>query len=65
MKEKLAFSVAEAAIELGVCEKVVRKLIADHELPCKRIGGKGGRILIPYDGLRRWVNDCTNDDCSI
>lgn len=61
--EKLALSVAETAIELGVCEKVVRNLIKTPGFPCKRIGGKGGRILIPYDALRKWVNEnCENQN---
>ena len=61
MSNKLTLSVAETAIELGVCEKVVRKLLQTTEFPCKRIGGKGGRILIPYDALREWVNKDTEN----
>lgn len=61
--EKLALSVAETAIELGVCEKVVRNLIKTPGFPCRRIGGKGGRILIPRDALREWLNnDCANPE---
>jgi excisionase family DNA binding protein len=51
---RLALDVSEVAELLGVSEWLVRKLVADGELP--RVAGVGDRILVPRRGLERWVN---------
>ena len=54
--EKLTYSVSEAAAALGIAKSAVYELIhADNDFPFIQIGK---RLLIPADGLRRWVNRC-------
>ena len=52
MKEKLTMSIAEAAAELGVCEKTVYTLTHRQDFPTIKIGR---RIRISREGLRDWV----------
>lgn len=66
MAERLVLSVAEAAIELGVSRPTVYKLIKTPGFPAMRLGI--GRIVIPRDALREWLNNnCANtegmEDC--
>ena len=52
MKEKMTMSIAEAAAELGVCEKTVYTLTHRQDFPTIKIGR---RIRISREGLRDWV----------
>ncbi len=45
---KFQFSREEAALLLGVSQRTLDRLIAEKELPVRRIGG---RVLIPKDSL--------------
>lgn len=52
MNEKLTMSIAEAAAELGVCEKTVYTLTHRQDFPTIKIGR---RTRISREGLRAWV----------
>lgn len=53
---KIALSVREAAIAVGVSDRTIHQLIKDGELPSMRIGT---RQLIPTDVLREWCRGRT------
>lgn len=55
---RLNLSVDDAAIALGVSPRMVRKLIAQHELPVVRIGR---RVLVPRENLSSWVHSRVED----
>ena len=58
MEEKIVVSVAEAAILLDVCEKVLREqFLKIPGFPFMQVGGKGGKILIPRASLVEWANE--------
>lgn len=52
MNERLTMSIAEAAMELGVCEKTVYNLTHRQDFPTIKIGR---RTRISREGLRDWV----------
>lgn len=54
LSERLALRPAEAAKVLGVSEGHLRNLLP--ELPHVRLGG---RLVIPVDGLRKWLQERT------
>jgi excisionase family DNA binding protein len=49
---KVTISVAETALSLGVCERVVMNLVRSGELPAIRLGA---RILIRMQDLHEWA----------
>jgi len=49
---RIALGVREAAAALGVSEGLVRKCLS--ELPHMRLRG---RVLLPVDGLKRWLQE--------
>ena len=49
----LVVSVPEAAKMLDVCIKTVYDLAATEGFPAVRLGK---RIVIPYEGLKEWIN---------
>ena len=51
--EKLTYTVPEAAEVLGLNRNTVYELCKTEGFPCIHIGK---RLLIPVDGLHRWVN---------
>ncbi|MCA1844015.1 MAG: helix-turn-helix domain-containing protein [Actinobacteria bacterium] len=51
--ERLVLSVAEAAEMLGISRTLAYDLVARHELPALRLGG---RIVIPRRPLERLVD---------
>ena len=54
LADRLALRPREAALALGMGERTLRALLP--ELPHVRAGGV---VLIPVDGLRRWLEDQT------
>jgi excisionase family DNA binding protein len=50
--DRLALRPKEAAEALGVSERTFRSILPT--LPHVRIGG---RVVVPVDGLRRWLED--------
>ena len=50
--ERLGLRPAEVAKALGLCERTIRQVLP--EIPHLRIGTA---IVIPIDGLRKWLND--------
>jgi len=50
-------SVVEAGIYMGISDKLIRKLIKDGKLRCRR-NGPTGKILI----RKEWVDDYLNKD---
>lgn len=49
----LAYSVAEAAQELGVSTSLVYKLVRQKELPSVRLGDR--RLVVPHTALEAWL----------
>ena len=64
-KDRLAFTVKEAAQVLGLSESSVRWMIYFNEIPHKRIKARGnkkqGKIIIPKNALEKWLSDDKND----
>ena len=52
LAERLALRPSEAAEVLGISERTFRSILLT--LPHLRIGG---RVVVPVDGLRRWLED--------
>ncbi len=52
--EKLTLSVDEMAQTLGISRPVAYELIKREGFPAIRISER--RIIIPVDGLKRWLN---------
>ena len=52
-QEKYGLTVNEAVKVLGVCERKVRGLIADGELPHFRVGRS---VRIPWIPLKEWMD---------
>lgn len=50
----MVLTVPEAAKALQVCSKTVYELAASEGFPALRLGK---RIVIPVDGLRRWIDE--------
>ena len=50
LADRLALSVAEAALVLGISERTMRSILS--RVPHIRLGG---RVLIPVDELRAWL----------
>ena len=50
LRDRLALTIREAALVLGVSERHVRSHLGD--LPHLHLGG---RVLVPVEGLREWV----------
>ncbi len=50
--QKVTISIAETALALGVCERVVMNLVRSGELPAIRLGA---RILIRMQDLHEWA----------
>ena len=55
--EKLAFSIPETALKLGVCKTTVLNMCYERKLPHIRVGTKGGRIIIPAKALEEYLNE--------
>lgn len=53
-QEKYGLTVNEAVKVLGVCERKVRGLIADGELPHFRVGRS---VRIPWIPLKEWMDN--------
>jgi excisionase family DNA binding protein len=53
-QEKYGLTVSEAVKVLGVCERKVRGLIADGELPHFRVGRS---VRIPWIPLKEWMDN--------
>lgn len=53
---KIALSVQETALAIGVSDRTVHSLIKSGELPTMRIGT---RQLVPTDVLREWCRERT------
>ena len=51
-QKKIALSVTEAALSLGVSRATMYQYIKREDFPAARIGG---RVLIPYDRLQAWL----------
>ena len=51
MSEKPWLTVVEAANEMGVSEKTMRRAIAQGKVPHVRLTGPGGTIRIPRSAL--------------
>ena len=54
--EKTTLSVQELAAQLGISLPVAYELVKRPDFPSLRIGG---RILIPIDRFREWINSQT------
>ena len=52
-QEKYGLTVIEAVKVLGVCERKVRGLIAEGELPHFRVGRS---VRIPWQQLKEWMD---------
>ncbi|MBA3555127.1 MAG: helix-turn-helix domain-containing protein [Gemmatimonadales bacterium] len=50
---RVGLSVAEVATALGVSERLVRTVVANGDLPVKKVGR---RWVISRDGLVRWMD---------
>lgn len=50
--ERAYLSVAQTAKYLGLCTRTVRRAVNSGALPCLRLGGHGGQILIPIEALK-------------
>lgn len=50
---RLVWSVAEAAVQVGISERFARELIKRGELPARRLGG---RVVVPKHALEQWIN---------
>lgn len=57
MSDKLTYSAREAAAALGVSLPTFYTLSARADFPVIRIGR---RIVVPVDGLRRWLDVQSN-----
>jgi len=55
--EKLAYSVPELATALGIGRNVAYELVQREDFPAIKIGER--RIVVPADGLRRWLEQQT------
>ena len=53
-QEKYGLTVIEATVVLGVCERKVRGLIAEGELPYFRVGRS---VRIPWTSLKEWMDN--------
>ncbi len=53
-QERVGLSVAEVAATLGVSKRLVWTVIANGDLPVKKIGR---RVVISRDGLLRWMDE--------
>ena len=51
---KYGITIAEAVVAIGVCERKVRGLIAEGEIPHYRIGRS---VRIPLDELKTWLRN--------
>lgn len=51
---KLALSPLEAAQAIGISRNKMYDLLKTDSFPCKRIGG---RIVIPVDALKKWLEN--------
>lgn len=54
--ERLTLSVKEAALELGLCERTLRNLIAQGRIPAIRISDR--RVIIPRRALEEYLDRC-------
>ncbi len=59
LAERLALRPAEAARALGIGERTLRQLLPT--LPHVRAGGT---VLIPVEGLRRWLEEQAKIECA-
>lgn len=55
MSEKLVLSVSELASELGISSPVAYELVRQKGFPAVRLSER--RIVVPVDGLKRWLNE--------
>lgn len=56
---RLALSVKEAAAALGLSETTVYWMVYENSIPHRRVKARGcngkGRILIPVDAVKQWL----------
>lgn len=55
--EKLVYSVKEAAKVLGVSEISMYDMCNRSNFPAIRVGKNRGKIVIPVEGLKRWLEN--------
>lgn len=58
MEDKLLLSATEVANLLGLSRPFVYQLMHRADFPLVRLGG---RVLVPVDGLRAWLNQQTQN----
>ena len=58
--EKLTFTVNELAHALSIGHNAAYDLCHRQDFPASRIGG---RIIIPVEGLRKWLDDQATKGC--
>lgn len=56
MKDRL--SIKEAAAELGLSSKAVYDLVAAEMIPCRRLGVKGGKIVLDRIDVEAYWDAC-------
>ncbi len=52
--DKYGLTVPEAVKTLGICERKVRELIANNEIPHFRVGRS---VRIPWQPLKEWMDN--------
>jgi len=55
--EKLAISVDEMAKLIGCSRPVAYQIANRDDFPALRVGKSGKKIIIPIDGLKRWLSE--------
>ena len=60
-QERLALKPDEAAIALGISTRLLWSLIANNQIPFKRINR---RVLLPVDSLRAWLLELDGSNAS-
>ena len=53
-QDKYGLTVQEAVKTLGICERKVRELIANNEIPHFRVGRS---VRIPWQPLKEWMDN--------
>jgi excisionase family DNA binding protein len=53
-QDKYGLTVQEAVKVLGICERKVRELIANNEIPHFRVGRS---VRIPWQPLKEWMDN--------
>lgn len=64
MSDKIAYTVAEAAEQVSVSDKTIRRAIADGDLAVRYAGAKRRVQLIARDELLGWFNALPSERAS-